>query len=77
MTDEKLHTAKCLGDLTHFENKGSLPFELDRSRARVTVQLRDAIGIGAEWARDEYSEAAFAAADYEATRYGVFLRLRR
>ena len=65
------------GDLSHFENEGSLPFELDRSRARLSVQLRDAIGIGAEWARDEYSEAAFAVADYEASRFGVFLRLRR
>ena len=65
------------GDLTHFENEGSTPFELDRSRARVMVHLRESIGIGAEWARDEYSEASFAIADYEASRYGVFLRLRR
>jgi hypothetical protein len=65
------------GDLSRFENEGSLPFELDRSRARLTVQLRQAFGIGAEWARDEYREAAFAVADYEASRYGVFLLLRR
>ena len=65
------------GDLAHFENEGSLPFELDRVRARVTLQLRDSFGIGAEWARDEYSEASFAVADYEASRYGVFLLLRR
>lgn len=65
------------GDLTHFENEGSTPFELDRSRARIMVQVRDSIGVGAEWARDEYSEATFAIADFEASRYGVFLRLRR
>ena len=65
------------GDLSHFENEGSLPFELDRSTARLTLQLRDSLGLGAEWASDEYSESAFAAADYEANRYGVFLRLRR
>ena len=65
------------GDLSHFENEGSTPFQLDRSHARVTVQLRQSIGLGAEWARDEYSEDAFALADYEASRYGVFLRLRR
>ena len=65
------------GDLSHFEYEGSIPFELDRSRARLMVQLRESIGIGAEWARDEYSEAAFAIADFEASRYGVFLRLRR
>ena len=65
------------GDLSHFENEGSIPFELNRSRARVTVQLHDAFGLGAEWAHDEYSETSFALADYEATRYGLFLRLRR
>jgi len=65
------------GDLSRFKNEGSLPFELDRSRARLTVQLREAFGIGAEWARDEYREAAFAVADYEASRYGLFLLLRR
>jgi hypothetical protein len=43
----------------------------------MMIQLRDSIGLGAEWARDEYSEAAFAIADFEASRYGVFLRLRR
>ena len=62
------------GDLSRFENEGSLPFELDRARARLTVQLRS-IGVGFELARDAYSEAAFA--DYEASRYGVFLLLRR
>jgi hypothetical protein len=65
------------GDLAHFENEGSTPFELDRSHARVMIQLRESIGIGAEWARDEYSEAALPVADFEASRYGVFLRLRR
>ena len=65
------------GDLSRFENEGSFPFELDRSRARLSVQLRESFGIGAEWAHDEYREAAFAIADYEASRYGVFLLLRR
>jgi hypothetical protein len=65
------------GDLAHFENEGSTPFELDRSHARLMIQLRESIGIGAEWARDEYSEAALPVADFEASRYGVFLRLRR
>lgn len=65
------------GNLSHFENEGSMPFKLDREQARLTVQVRDNIGVGAEWAKDEYSEAAFAVADYEASRVGVFLRLRR
>ena len=65
------------GDLSRFDNEGSIPFELDRSRARVTFQIRESIGIGAEWAKDVYQETSLAVADYEATRYGVFLRLRR
>jgi len=65
------------GDLSHFDNEGTLPFELDRSHARVTFQLRDHLGIAGEWARDEYTENAFSIADYEATRYGLFLRLTR
>ncbi|MEA2689572.1 MAG: hypothetical protein QOD51_2179 [Candidatus Eremiobacteraeota bacterium] len=65
------------GDLSHFENNGSIPFELDRSRARVTVQLRDSVAVGAEWSRDEYTEAALAVANFEASRYGLFVRLRR
>jgi hypothetical protein len=65
------------GDLSRFENEGSLPFELDRSRARLTVQIREAIGIGAEWAHDDYTETAFTLANYEASRYGLFLLLRR
>jgi hypothetical protein len=65
------------GDLAHFENEGSTPFELDRSHARLMIQLRESIGIGAEWARDEYSEVALPVADFKASRYGVFLRLRR
>ncbi|MEO8379344.1 MAG: hypothetical protein ABI779_06745, partial [Acidobacteriota bacterium] len=65
------------GDLSRFENEGSLPFELDRSRARLTFQLHEQLGLAAEWAKDEYREASFAVADYEASRFGIFLRLRR
>ena len=65
------------GDLAHFANEGSTPFELDRSRAGFRVQVRDSIAVGAEWAHDEYSEASFAIADYAANRYEVFLQLRR
>ena len=65
------------GDLARFENEGTLPFELDRSRARLTVQIRELIGLGVEWAQDEYRETDVATMDYDASRYGVFLRLRR
>ena len=65
------------GDLTHFDNEGSLPFELERSRAVLTVMVRETLGVGAEYARDEYSEDLLPVADYEAARYSLFLRLRR
>lgn len=65
------------GDLSRFENEGSLPFELDRSRVRLMVQVVPSIGVGAEWAQDEYRETNLPLAGYDATRYGVFLRLRR
>lgn len=65
------------GDVSHFENEGSLPFEVDRSHARLTIQVRDNLGIGAEWANDDYSETNLRIADYEGTRYGLFLKLRR
>jgi len=63
------------GDFTHFENKGTLPFKINRGRARVTLQVHDQFGLAAEWARDKYSEAM--TTDYEASRYGVFLTMRR
>lgn len=65
------------GSLSRFENEGSLPFDIDRSQARFTFQMRDNLGVGAEWANDEYSETNLRIADYEGTRYGLFLRLRR
>jgi len=65
------------GSLSRFENEGSFPFELDRAQARLNVQVREQIGVVGEWAKDEYTESSFAIADYEATRFGVFLRLRR
>ncbi len=64
-------------DLTRFDNKGSLPFKLDRSRGRITFQLREKLGLAGEWTKDEYRESNAAFADYEATRYGIYLRFWR
>ena len=63
------------GDLSRFDNKGSLPFTIDRSRARVTFQLFTKTGLAAEWAHDKYRESNLTLADYEANRYGIYLRL--
>jgi hypothetical protein len=65
------------GDTSRFENEGSLPFDLDRTRLRATMQVHENFGVAAEWARDTYSETNFALADYQGTRYGLFLTLRR
>lgn len=61
--------------MTRFENEGTLPFDLDRLRLRVAYDFKTRYGIAFEWNRDEYSEAA-ALGDYEAARYGLYLRLR-
>ena len=61
--------------LTRFENEGTLPFDLDRLRFRIAYDLKTRYGLAFEWNRDEYAEAA-ALGDYEATRYGLYLRIR-
>lgn len=61
--------------MTRFENEGTLPFDLDRLRLRVAYDFKTRYGVAFEWNRDEYSEAA-ALGDYEAARYGLYLRLR-
>lgn len=62
------------GSLTRFENEGSLPFSLDRLRLRLSIDLPRNTGIAAEIHQDQYDESNTAYADFEATRYGLFLR---
>src|SRR5688572_19779205 len=61
--------------LTRFENDGTLPFELDRLRLRLSYDLKARYGVAFEWNRDEYREDS-ALGDYEAARYGLYLRIR-
>jgi len=61
--------------MIRFENEGTLPFDLDRLRLRVAYDFKTHYGVAFEWNRDEYTEAP-ALGDYEATRYGLYLRLR-
>lgn len=63
------------GSLSRFDNDGTLPFKLDRSRVRATFPIFTKLGIAAEWSHDKYRETALALADYEADRYGLYLRL--
>lgn len=61
-------------DYLTLENEGSNPFDVDRLRARVVYDFLPHTGIAAEWMNDEFTDPDGPYADYEATRYGVFLR---
>ncbi|MEA2235323.1 MAG: hypothetical protein QOC81_47 [Thermoanaerobaculia bacterium] len=62
--------------ISRFENEGTLPFNIDRHRIRTTFDFKGKTGIAVEWNRDNYSETTSSLADYDATRYGVYLRWR-
>jgi hypothetical protein len=62
------------GSLAHYKNRGSIAFDIDRYRLRMTYDFKSKAGIGAEIDRDKYDDSSFS--DYEATRYGLFLRWR-
>jgi hypothetical protein len=62
------------GDLSRFNNDGTLPFLINRLRGRLTFPLYRRYGLAAEWARDKYTQPSLGIADYQATRYGLFLR---
>jgi hypothetical protein len=63
------------GDLSRFTNRGTAPFKMDRSRVRVTVPIVARYGVSAEWANDKYRDSALVLANYDANRYGIFLRI--
>lgn len=62
------------GSLGRFKNSGTLPFTLNRSRLRTTFVIKANTGLAAEWTRDKYSETDLSVANYNANRYGVYLR---
>ena len=61
--------------LSRFENSGTLPFTIDRHRIRATFDFKGHTGIAAEWDRDKYTES-LSLADFDANRYGIYLRWR-
>lgn len=61
--------------LARFENEGTIPFAFDRQRVRLSFDLFAKTGLAAEYASDDYDEEN-PFAQYEATRYGLFLRWR-
>ncbi|HEY7113415.1 MAG TPA: hypothetical protein VIA45_10830 [Thermoanaerobaculia bacterium] len=60
------------------KNVGSIPFTINRVRARAEYAFNAHYGAAFEWLRDQYGEKpafdqAGSLADYNANRYGVFL----
>jgi hypothetical protein len=64
------------GDYMRFDNTGSTEFTIDRYRVRATWDFKPRVGLAAEYSRDKYTETPYAFGDYDANRYGIFLRLR-
>jgi hypothetical protein len=59
------------------ENAGSFAFDLTRTFARFGIDLSKAAGIAFEWESNKYTEDILQLANFDADRFGIFLRLRR
>lgn len=57
-----------------YTNDGDFEFDLDSSFARFDFGITDQLGVYGQLERREYDEKALPAADFEADRYGLFLR---
>ena len=62
--------------LSRFRNDGTYELKITRLRSRLTFDFTPAIGVAAEWDRDRYLEA-LGFGNYEASRYGLYLRYRQ
>ncbi len=60
-----------------FENLGSFPFQMDRAFARLAVDIGEHFSVAGEYENWDYSEEFFPIADYDADRWGLFLRWRQ
>jgi hypothetical protein len=63
--------------LSRFTNDGTFPFTLDRASVRATIDLKAKTGLALEWNKDKYQEPSPSLGNYDATRYGVYLRWAR
>ncbi|HEX7191429.1 MAG TPA: hypothetical protein VF381_07635, partial [Thermoanaerobaculia bacterium] len=63
--------------LSRFTNEGTFPFTLDRASARATIDLKAKTGLALEWNRDKYEEPNPALGNFDANRYGIYLRWAR
>jgi hypothetical protein len=62
--------------LGRFENRGTNAFNIERYRMNLGWDIVKTAGIVAEWARDKYREASPSLGDFDATRFGLYLRWR-
>ena len=66
------------GSYSRFNNGGSYPFVIDRTRATAEVPVTAKMAFIAEWHRDKYNDAlqnTGALGAYDANRYGFYVRV--
>lgn len=61
---------------SEFENTGSFGFDMTRSFARLGIDFNDRVGGAFEFENNEYTEDLQQLADFDADRFGVFIRWR-
>ena len=59
-----------------FENSGSFGFDMTRNFARLGIDFNDRVGAALEFENNEYTEDMQQLADFDADRFGVFIRWR-
>jgi hypothetical protein len=59
-----------------FENTGTFELDSTRGSARLGFDATESIGVILEYESNEYTEKVLTLADFDATRYGVFVRWR-
>jgi hypothetical protein len=62
---------------SNFENEGSFPFEIERIFGRAFWDFAEHYGAAIEVEQHDYSETMLPMADFEASRYAVFIRYHR
>lgn len=60
--------------LTRYTNEGSIPFTLNRYRLRTTFDVKAHAGLALEWSKDKYNQPSAPDGEFNADRYGVYLR---
>lgn len=63
--------------VSRFENTGSLGLKLDRTYARLDVEITSEIGASVEYDQRKYEETLLSLDNYDAKRYGVFLHWQK